>query len=189
MGECLIIHSSSIVSLKNFSCLRLARIRQTAALGGSWIATSFVLTQANLSGLFHFVIYLFFVLDAQPRKMAHFFFTCKQEDKDLVHEFVQNEGLACLIRVGNNADQNYQNYILRGKRFNVLIANNHCFRLIFLCQNRPSFNFYYINRKLFKCSTNRLLKSKRLDEAFYRKITKMTAVVGLFAAKRFVGSS
>ena len=38
-----------------------------------------------------------------------------QEDKDLVHEFVQNEGLACLIRVGLNADQNYQNYILRGK--------------------------------------------------------------------------
>ena len=40
---------------------------------------------------------------------------CEQEDKDLVHEFVQNDGLACLIRVGHNADQNYQNYILRGK--------------------------------------------------------------------------
>jgi hypothetical protein len=39
-----------------------------------------------------------------------------QEDKDLVHEFVQNDGLACLIRVGHNADQNYQNYILRGKQ-------------------------------------------------------------------------
>ena len=38
-----------------------------------------------------------------------------QEDKDLVHEFVQNDGLACLIKVGNEADQNYQNYILRGK--------------------------------------------------------------------------
>lgn len=40
-----------------------------------------------------------------------------QEDKDLVHEFVQNDGLACLIRVGASADQNYQNYILRGKVF------------------------------------------------------------------------
>lgn len=37
-----------------------------------------------------------------------------QEDKDLVHEFVQNDGLACLIRVGQCADQNFQNYILRG---------------------------------------------------------------------------
>ncbi|RWS14572.1 FH1/FH2 domain-containing protein 3-like isoform X3, partial [Dinothrombium tinctorium] len=35
------------------------------------------------------------------------------DDKDLVHEFVQNDGLACLIKVGSEADQNYQNYILR----------------------------------------------------------------------------
>lgn len=38
-----------------------------------------------------------------------------QEDKDLVHEFVQNDGLACLIKVSSEADQNYQNYILRGE--------------------------------------------------------------------------
>ncbi|KAG1675016.1 FH1/FH2 domain-containing protein 3 [Nymphon striatum] len=36
-----------------------------------------------------------------------------KDDKDLVHEFVQNDGLACLIKVGSEADQNYQNYILR----------------------------------------------------------------------------
>lgn len=30
-----------------------------------------------------------------------------------MHEFVQNDGLACLIKVGTEADQNYQNYILR----------------------------------------------------------------------------
>ena len=36
-------------------------------------------------------------------------------DKDLVHEFVINDGLDCLIKVGAEADQNYQNYILRGK--------------------------------------------------------------------------
>lgn len=32
-----------------------------------------------------------------------------------MHEFVQNDGLACLIKVGSEADQNYQNYILRGE--------------------------------------------------------------------------
>ncbi|KAM4602315.1 FH1/FH2 domain-containing protein 1, partial [Discoglossus pictus] len=35
------------------------------------------------------------------------------EDKDLVPEFVSSEGLTCLIKVGAEADQNYQNYILR----------------------------------------------------------------------------
>ncbi|NXL46321.1 FHOD1 protein, partial [Podilymbus podiceps] len=36
-----------------------------------------------------------------------------QEDKDLVPEFVNLDGLTCLIKVGVEADQNYQNYILR----------------------------------------------------------------------------
>ncbi|XP_063169107.1 FH1/FH2 domain-containing protein 1 [Candoia aspera] len=36
-----------------------------------------------------------------------------QDDKDLVPEFVNSEGLTCLISVGAEADQNYQNYILR----------------------------------------------------------------------------
>ncbi|KAI5100920.1 FH1/FH2 domain-containing protein 3 isoform X1, partial [Silurus meridionalis] len=36
-----------------------------------------------------------------------------QDDKDLVHAFVMAGGLTCLIKVGANADQNYQNYILR----------------------------------------------------------------------------
>lgn len=31
-----------------------------------------------------------------------------------MHEFVVAEGLTCLIKVGAEADQNYQNYILRG---------------------------------------------------------------------------
>ncbi len=39
-----------------------------------------------------------------------------QDDKDLVHEFVNNQGLQCLIKIGGAADQNYQNYILRGKQ-------------------------------------------------------------------------
>ncbi|KAM7383628.1 hypothetical protein PAMP_003263 [Pampus punctatissimus] len=39
--------------------------------------------------------------------------TAHRDDKDLVHEFVVAEGLTCLIKVGAEADQNYQNYILR----------------------------------------------------------------------------
>lgn len=37
-----------------------------------------------------------------------------QNDKDLVHEFVRNGGLECLIKNGRVCDQNHQNYILRG---------------------------------------------------------------------------
>ncbi|XP_072316670.1 FH1/FH2 domain-containing protein 3 isoform X2 [Eucyclogobius newberryi] len=55
-----------------------------------------------------------------------------QDDKDLVHEFVVAEGLTCLIKVGAEADQNYQNYILRAlgqimlyvDGMNGLIAHN-----------------------------------------------------------------
>ncbi|XP_055088504.1 FH1/FH2 domain-containing protein 1 isoform X3 [Periophthalmus magnuspinnatus] len=36
-----------------------------------------------------------------------------QDDKDLVPEFVASEGLMCFIKVGAEADPNYQNYILR----------------------------------------------------------------------------
>uniref|UniRef100_A0A0N5A7F4 GBD/FH3 domain-containing protein n=1 Tax=Parastrongyloides trichosuri TaxID=131310 RepID=A0A0N5A7F4_PARTI len=36
-----------------------------------------------------------------------------QNDKDLVHEFVQSEGLDSLIKLGRISDQNHQNYILR----------------------------------------------------------------------------
>lgn len=52
----------------------------------------------------------------QYLKFFFFFFPLScQDDKDLVHEFVVAEGLTCLIKVGAEADQNYQNYILRGK--------------------------------------------------------------------------
>ncbi|TKS81937.1 FH1/FH2 domain-containing protein 3 [Collichthys lucidus] len=51
------------------------------------------------------------------RELRRALFSLKQifqDDKDLVHEFVVAEGLTCLIKVGAEADQNYQNYILRG---------------------------------------------------------------------------
>ncbi|XP_034974335.2 FH1/FH2 domain-containing protein 1 isoform X2 [Zootoca vivipara] len=46
-----------------------------------------------------------------------------QEDKDLVPEFVNSEGLTCLITVGAEADQNYQNYILRALSQIVLFVD------------------------------------------------------------------
>lgn len=46
-----------------------------------------------------------------------------QDDKDLVHAFVQNDGLACLIKVGSENDQNYQNYILRGKSMETILSS------------------------------------------------------------------
>lgn len=48
-----------------------------------------------------------------------------QDDKDLVHEFVMAEGLTCLIKVGAEADQNYQNYILRGM-VSPMLHNDIC---------------------------------------------------------------
>ncbi|XP_046444572.1 uncharacterized protein LOC124194434 isoform X4 [Daphnia pulex] len=56
------------------------------------------------------------LLHSEGKELRRALFSLKQifqEDKDLVHEFVQNDGLACLIRVGHTADQNFQNYILR----------------------------------------------------------------------------
>jgi hypothetical protein len=43
-----------------------------------------------------------------------------KDDKDLVHEFVNNQGLQCLVKIGGAADQNYQNYILRGKKNSLI---------------------------------------------------------------------
>lgn len=50
------------------------------------------------------------------RELRRTLFSLKQsfqEDKDLVHAFVQNGGLSCLVQAGTDADQNIQNYILR----------------------------------------------------------------------------
>ena len=52
-----------------------------------------------------------------------------QDDKDLVHEFVNSDGLSALISVGQDADQNYQNYILRGREMTSQL---------FYCRIHPS---------------------------------------------------
>nr|XP_039262232.1 FH1/FH2 domain-containing protein 3-like isoform X1 [Styela clava] len=54
--------------------------------------------------------------NSKGRELRRALFSLKQifqDDKDLVHEFVNADGLTCLIKVGAEADQNYQNYILR----------------------------------------------------------------------------
>ncbi|CAF1974790.1 unnamed protein product [Rotaria magnacalcarata] len=56
------------------------------------------------------------LLNSDGRELRRSLFSLKQifqDDKDLVHEFVNNQGLQCLIKIGGAADQNYQNYILR----------------------------------------------------------------------------
>ncbi|CAL4065963.1 unnamed protein product, partial [Meganyctiphanes norvegica] len=56
------------------------------------------------------------LLNSEGRELRRALFSLKQifqDDKDLVHAFVQNDGLTCLIKVGSQQDQNYQNYILR----------------------------------------------------------------------------
>lgn len=56
------------------------------------------------------------LLHSDGRELRRSLFSLKQifqDDKDLVHEFVNNQGLQCLIKIGQLADQHYQNYILR----------------------------------------------------------------------------
>uniref|UniRef100_A0A915I7X2 GBD/FH3 domain-containing protein n=1 Tax=Romanomermis culicivorax TaxID=13658 RepID=A0A915I7X2_ROMCU len=56
------------------------------------------------------------LLNSKGKDLRRVLFSLKQifqDDKDLVHEFVQNDGLACLRRVNSDVEQTYQNYILR----------------------------------------------------------------------------
>ena len=54
--------------------------------------------------------------NSKGRDLRRALFSLKQifqDDEELVHEFVKRDGLDCLVKVGSEADQNYQNYILR----------------------------------------------------------------------------
>ncbi|XP_049884707.1 uncharacterized protein LOC126379823 isoform X2 [Pectinophora gossypiella] len=56
------------------------------------------------------------LLHSQGRELRKALFTLKQvlqSDKDLVHEFVANKGLDCLMQVSSMADHNFLDYILR----------------------------------------------------------------------------
>ncbi|CAI4227599.1 unnamed protein product [Auanema sp. JU1783] len=71
-----------------------------------------------------------------------------QDDKDLVHEFVQNGGLDCLIQLGRVADQNHQNYILRAlgqvmlyvDGMNGIIAHNPTIQWLYELLDSPLYD-------------------------------------------------
>ena len=83
-------------------------------------------------------IFLDKLLSSEGTELRRALFSLKQifqEDKDLVHGFVALGGLNCLVHVGNGADQNYQNSILRALgqvsfydlpvEFNINIDSHH----------------------------------------------------------------
>lgn len=94
-----------------------------------------------------FAIFLEKLLSSEGSDLRRALFSLKQvfqEDKDLVHAFVALGGLNCLVRVGNGADQNYQNYILRAlgqvslitiseyNKYSTLHNKMHNYSLLFL---------------------------------------------------------
>uniref|UniRef100_A0A672IJF5 Formin homology 2 domain containing 1 n=1 Tax=Salarias fasciatus TaxID=181472 RepID=A0A672IJF5_SALFA len=88
-----------------------------------------------LSSWLSFLVQLDALLSSGP-ELRRCLFSLKQlfqDDKDLVPEFVASEGLTCFIKVGAEADHNYQNYILRALSqimlfvdgMNGVIQHNH----------------------------------------------------------------
>lgn len=78
------------------------------------------LTRALFSFLYSIICFFLLIseklLTSEGRELRRALFSLKQifqEDKDLVHGFVGLGGLNCLVQIGSEADQNYQNYILR----------------------------------------------------------------------------
>ncbi|KAK0426057.1 hypothetical protein QR680_009522 [Steinernema hermaphroditum] len=71
-----------------------------------------------------------------------------QDDKDLVPEFVQSEGLDCLVRLGRSSDQNHQNFILRAlgqillyvDGMNGIIAHNETIQWLYELLDSPLFD-------------------------------------------------
>uniref|UniRef100_A0A8C5EBB9 FH1/FH2 domain-containing protein 1-like n=1 Tax=Gouania willdenowi TaxID=441366 RepID=A0A8C5EBB9_GOUWI len=73
-----------------------------------------LILRTQLSVRVHFILEK--LLNTQGPELRRSLFSLKQlfqDDKDLVPEFVASEGLTCFIKVGAEADHNYQNYILR----------------------------------------------------------------------------
>ncbi|PAV67735.1 hypothetical protein WR25_04240 [Diploscapter pachys] len=88
------------------------------------------------------------LLNSSGRDQRRALFSLKQifqDDKDLVHEFVRNGGLDCMIRLGRTADQNHQNYILRAlgqlmlyvDGMNGIIAHNETIQWLYELLDSP----------------------------------------------------
>lgn len=113
---------------------------------------------------FYFSFCLEKLLTSEGRELRRALFSLKQifqEDKDLVHGFVALGGLNCLVQIGNEADQNYQNYILRalGQVNWILIEANwrssvtiiHSFSLGNVRERRVERLEQFLNSHLFRC--------------------------------------
>ena len=94
-----------------------------------------------------------------------------QDDKDLVHEFVNSDGLSALISVGQDADQNYQNYILRGREMTSQL---------FYCRIHPSMEYTgYKTMGKFEDIINTIIAHP----------DKMCQVLQVFLSNRYFGKS
>lgn len=82
------------------------------------------------------------LLRTQGRELRRALFSLKQilqSDKDLVHDFVANKGLDCLMQIGNMEDQNYIDYILRAlgqillyvDGMHGVMAHKHCVQWLY----------------------------------------------------------
>lgn len=111
----LLLFSSSLVLFSFFSVINFYSVRLFIRFEilCVFISLSFSL---YFCFVFYFRNFLEKLLTSEGRELRRALFSLKQifqDDKDLVHGFVALGGLNSLVRVGNNADQNYQNYILR----------------------------------------------------------------------------
>ncbi|XP_013881013.1 FH1/FH2 domain-containing protein 3, partial [Austrofundulus limnaeus] len=73
-----------------------------------------LILRTQLSVRVHFILERLY--NSKGPELRRCLFSLKQlfqDDKDLVPEFVASDGLTCFIKVGAEADHNYQNYILR----------------------------------------------------------------------------
>lgn len=91
-------------------------LRDLWVLNSNWDASAFdiFIYARNINKLFF--LFAEKLHTSEGRELRRALFSLKQifqEDKDLVHGFVGLGGLNCLVQIGNEADQNYQNYILR----------------------------------------------------------------------------
>ena len=94
-----------------------------------------------------------------------------QDDKDLVHEFVNSYGLSALISVGQDADQNYQNYILRGREMTSQL---------FYCRIYPS----------MECTGYKTMgKFEGIINTIIAHLDKMCQVLQVFSSNRYFGKS
>lgn len=108
-----------------------------------------------------------------------------QDDKDLVPEFVNSDGLTCFIKVGAEADHNYQNYILRGgrskKRNEQTKKSESDIVLEFLSEHENSGSQNPKHTSISNCSTLELGCNKN-----YKWLLKTVAVSKCFELDIFV---